>query len=313
MTKRFASGQRVKRFPGSLLNDMQDRIDRLERLLTGHDLRRPPTADRPWLPVFIKNNTGIDLIERSIVGVDVSALTPPDIVPAEGSDPEENTADAGVLKGIPVEVVKPNADTHKNKVVVTLGPIKQDACGWGVMIGLMWARVDVTDNAHKFAAIETDDTQYLKSAASGMPIVDRKLSGTGKQWAIVLLGGGGGRDGASGTFICHLDADINPAVLGSTEPGSAEVFSVGEGGALTSLGTRNVYSPFTCKLPASAAQYACAKTFEGETDADDEFTITGPDMMQVLYSLTGSAEKTTLSLPSGETSAADIQWLGGDC
>jgi hypothetical protein len=95
--------------------------------------------------------------------------------------------------------------------------------------------------------------------------------------------------------------------------GTGTVYSIGEDGELTEVGTRDIFNPFTCTLPSAAAQYTCAKTFEGATDADDQFTIVGPDMMQVLYSLTGSAEKTTLSLPSGETSAADIQWLGGDC
>jgi hypothetical protein len=130
----------------------------------------------------------------------------------------------------------------------------------------------------------------------------------------IARSGGGGGGGASGTFVCTLSSNIGASTPGGTmTAGTGTVYSIGEDGELTEVGTRDIFNPFTCTLPSAAAQYTCAKTFEGATDADDQFTIVGPDMMQVLYSLTGSAEKTTLSLPSGETSAADIQWLGGDC
>jgi len=123
-----------------------------------------------------------------------------------------------------------------------------------------------------------------------------------------------GTDGASGTFVCVLSGDIASSTPGSTmTSGTGTVYSVGSGGALSSLGTRTIYNPFTCEMPASSAQYACAKTYDDATDSDDEFTIIGPDVIRVLYNLMGAGEKTVLSLPAGASGADDIQWLGGEC
>lgn len=191
--KRFVPGQKIRRLPGGSLNMALDLVGKQGRFGPPPGPGdRPPTFDTPVLVVPCKNMSGVALPERAIVGVDVSAFTPPDITPGT---PDSNDANEAILRGVPVEIVKPNATTHASKWGVTLGPMgtaAPDNVGHLVITGLVWARVNVTDAAHKCVALTTDDYTYLASAASGTAIWDRKLAGTGKQWALILLGGGGG-------------------------------------------------------------------------------------------------------------------------
>lgn len=123
-----------------------------------------------------------------------------------------------------------------------------------------------------------------------------------------------GADGASGTFVCTLSADIAAATPGSMTAGSGTVYSVGQNGALSSVGTRDIYNPFTVEAAASNAQYTCAKTYDHPTDeSQDEYTIIGLDIMAVLYNLTGAGAAKTLAIPETGSGADDIQWLGGEC
>lgn len=213
--KRFVPGQKIRRLPGGSLNMALDLVGKQGRFGPPPGPGdRPPTFDTPVLVVPCKNMSGVALPERAIVGVDVSAFTPPDITPGT---PDSNDANEAILRGVPVEIVKPNATTHASKWGVTLGPMGTTAphnVGHLVITGLVWARVNVTDAAHKCVTLTTDDTTYLASAASGTAIWDRKLAGTGKQWALILLGGGG--SGGTSAETCLLKATANiPAASGT--------------------------------------------------------------------------------------------------
>lgn len=191
MTFRFTPGQKIRSLPGESLNRLFDFIDARGSLgpPPGPGDRIRP-ADTPILVVPVKNMTGAALVERAIVGIDQSAFTPPDIV---GDEDEANVA---VLSGVPVEAVEPDGTSHRNRWAVVLAPIAADAAGFAVISGVVWARVDVTEESHAFAVPATGDTKYLASASGGAPIWYRKKQdetpSTGKQWALVLLGGGGG-------------------------------------------------------------------------------------------------------------------------
>lgn len=223
--QRFIPGQKLRRLPGGSLNRALDLVEKQGQFGPPPGPGdRPPTFDTPVLIVPCKNTSGVALPERAIVGVDVSAFTAPDITPGS---PDANDADAAILRGVPVEIKKPNATTHASKWGVTLGPIGTTAphnVGHLVISGLVWARVNVTDAAHQCVTIETDDYTYLKSAASGMAIWDRKLAGTGKQWALVLLGGGGGGGAMSVTFGV-VTTEVGPATgtIDEITPGEGEV------------------------------------------------------------------------------------------
>lgn len=142
-------------------------------------------------------------------------------------------------------------------------------------------------------------------------------AGTGK-WEVLPAAGADGEDGASGTFVCVLSADISPTSPGSLTQGGATVYNVGENGILTELGPRTVFNPFTCKLPHAGAQYPCARTYlhktgHGftETPADDQFTITGADVIAVICALSGFGPATLLGLPDGASPLPGLlQFIG---
>ncbi len=231
--KRLVIGQRTRQIPAGTINRILAELERL-----GGMIGAPPgPADQSGggsshiLPVLAKNTTESDLIEFGIAGVDVSAFDFPDI--EEGSSPpydDDNEADS-VLLGPPVlEIVTPTADHAENrKWVVTLQPIAAGETGYVAVSGLVPARVDVTDDDHECADIESGDTRYLKSASSGVPIWYRKLQdesgGTGKQWALVLLGGGGGGTDGAQTALVKLTSPC-PGRVDSDTPGTTTDYDV---------------------------------------------------------------------------------------
>jgi hypothetical protein len=77
-------------------------------------------------------------------------------------------------------------------VAVTLEPIQGQAIGRAVVSGLAVALVDVSDVDHTRAVPIAGNTDKFESGDSGgYPIVYRE-TGTGEQWAVVLLGAPGG-------------------------------------------------------------------------------------------------------------------------
>lgn len=115
-------------------------------------------------------------------------------------------------------------------------------------------------------------------------------------------------------FVCSLGADLAKSSPGSLVYGTATVSAIGQNGALVLQGTRAVYNPFTVELPASNAQYTCVRSYRDPTDsANDQFLITGLDVMAVLYHLTGAGAATSLAIPESGSTADDIQWMGTTC
>jgi hypothetical protein len=87
-----------------------------------------------------------------------------------------------------------------------------------------------------------------------------------------------GEPGESGTYAVQLLGDIEagnvPTALGE---GDGSVYSIGDDGALTFLGSRKIYNPFPETLPESDAVYPCHRTGTGGPNPEDaEFTIASP-------------------------------------
>lgn len=202
--KRLIVGQRSPHIPAGTINGMMDDVDRLAA-----QVGLPPGVAQfasvdgsTALVCLAKNTSGATLVERAPAGVKRSAFELPDLDPeAVGGD----VATQVILNAPAIELEAPTAET-KNWVI-TLGPIKNNETGLVVILGLVAVRVDVTDATHKFATVQTGDTKYLKSDASGAAIWDRKkldvaeapgaippTTPKGKQWALVLIGGGGGTE-----------------------------------------------------------------------------------------------------------------------
>jgi hypothetical protein len=223
--KRLIIGQRSPGIPAGTINGMMDDIDRLEiRGGVPPGFGQWATVDgSPCLVCLAKNTSESgDLVERAPAKVIQSALVLPDITEASGGDPEINLADSVVL-GPPAIEIEP-VDSSTTNWVITLAPIPAGQTGLVALMGLVAARVNVTDAAHEFATFDSTDTIYLKSATSGAAIWDRKKKDVpeapgadppttpkGKQWALILLGGGGGEGGGLTTGFGICTSDCGPA------------------------------------------------------------------------------------------------------
>lgn len=236
MTKRFVPGQRVKSLPGETLNRAIDAAERIQELLPpGGPEPRPRPTDAPRLVVLVRNQTGVNLKERSIVGIKSTTLTLPEITSGAAGD----RANAAVLMGEAVDVELPDADKHTaGRWGVTLAPLKSGAVGYMAVAGLVKVRIDQLDEAHKFVAVKTNESDYVVSADSGTPITWRKLAdetgedAEGMQWGQVNLGAGA----ASGSTLRYAEVTVEISAAGVTV-GSGEVQpKKNDGGSLVNDG-----------------------------------------------------------------------------
>ncbi|MGE3243605.1 MAG: hypothetical protein AB7I57_21215, partial [Pirellulales bacterium] len=202
MAKELIPGQRIRALPGRSLT---------AAIAAGEMLAQwgpPPwntTAPHvvphpfPYLVAPCKNTIAAALKERSIVGIKETAFDLPDI---DTGTPGNDEADVAVLNGEPVDIELPNPTKHTaGRWGVTLGPLAAAGdpgdCGWMVIGGLVKVRLLQTDENHKAAKVVLGVTDYLESAASGVPVTWRKLQAESgedtelMQWAQINLGSGG--------------------------------------------------------------------------------------------------------------------------
>jgi hypothetical protein len=126
--------------------------------------------------LLVKNTTGDDLNQFSIVGISGILFSPTDNLDGFKNGP--------VLKG-----VNPAVPDHDNRFAVLLSPAKDGTLALAKFAGPCILKVNVTDAAHLYAKVYPGDTTKLISHPTlGIPIL-YKESGTGTKWAVVLLGG----------------------------------------------------------------------------------------------------------------------------
>jgi hypothetical protein len=120
-------------------------------------------------------------------------------------------------------------------------------------------------------------------------------------------------------FVCTLSGTISAGSTSNMGVGTGTVYSIGNGSALTSVGSRTIHNPYLSTLPATAAGsqtilYTCVKTWDDPSDADDEFTITGIDWLRLLTTLSGFGQHKILWASDAATpTAGDIEWAGQEC
>lgn len=227
-------------------------------LVDGHDAQKAhktqqtnprfgPFTQNPRLVVRVLNSVSSDIGPGEILGFSEPLVT--------------LSSDADQVYGIPaVKGITPAVPEHSNQFVVAAGWNQgttstgtTGAIGPAVLMGLAWCKVNWTDNAHDKVAVAEGETKLQSSASGITPIYHGTIPGElpADVWALVLLGGGGG--GASGTFVCTLSSNIGASTPGGTmTAGTGTVYSIGEDGELTEVGTRDIFNPFTCTLPSAA-------------------------------------------------------------
>lgn len=178
---RLVEGTRAGGIPGRTWNRLVDNLESPQVApppLSGIEL---PTA---CVRVNVLNMSGQDLPEFGVAGYKEPAYTP-------GAIPPQGEADAAVLSDIVVVVESATVADHEDNFVLLLTPIANNGTGVGLLMGLTWARVDITDPTHTTAGIVDGYNDRLLSGRSGVDI-KWKPAGTGLKWCQVMRGGGGG-------------------------------------------------------------------------------------------------------------------------
>ena len=130
--------------------------------------------------ILVKNNTASNRDFLDVMAVDV-----PLILPTESLD--EWSA------RVAFSCVDPGS-THAGRYVVLQEPIAAGELGRAMVIGVTPVNLDVVDEAHRYAEVDTGATGSLITKASGSARILWKESGTGSRRAVVMLSGEPGAD-----------------------------------------------------------------------------------------------------------------------
>jgi len=125
--------------------------------------------------VLVKNSSGAARDRFDVLGVSGILYSPSDNLLGFKNQP--------VLTG-----VVPTVADHTARFVICLAPLADGAVGPALASGVSPVRVDVADEAHRYADVNNNAAGSLKSGAGGAALVLWKESGTGEKWAVVRLG-----------------------------------------------------------------------------------------------------------------------------
>jgi hypothetical protein len=148
----------------------------------------PPTAT-----VYIQNKSGADRDRFDVLGVDAPLIDPADNL----DEFQHRVALAGVA---------PTAADHLGRFAILAEPLRDNAIGRAWVSGVFPARVNVTDEGHRFADVADGDATQLASADAGVAQILWAQAGTGTLWAIVRIGGGSAGTEPVGQYLgmAHL-------------------------------------------------------------------------------------------------------------
>jgi hypothetical protein len=186
--KKLHIGQELTEFPGGSINECIVRIPTIDQLAAAHHPAAAAAieARSPFL-VRVKWTGEATLPMGNVVTLGTFLL-----------------GTAKRFEGLQHNAAEPTADDAEAVVAVTLGPIKADGIGYAHLAGAVFARVNVTDEAHEFVNVVAGTV--FESAASGrFPIID-KAPGTGEVDAVVLLGSAGGSSLQWGEVTTEISA-----------------------------------------------------------------------------------------------------------
>lgn len=199
--------------------------------------------------IYIKNDSGSDVDQFGILGLDDILISP--------TDNENEFRDKVTMSGVTP------ASTHKGKFGITLEPIAKDKIGRAVIAGISQVRLNVISESPepRFAEVESGSLARLAVAKYGSAAILWRKGDTGEQWAVVRIGnpqidalipyGGGDENGwiGSRTHNIRITGGENPYggvfreydgdggwtegdtiedVVNECEPFGAGVLSIGE-------------------------------------------------------------------------------------
>lgn len=141
--------------------------------------RPPAVAARSSGIVTVKNNTAGNLDRFAVLGVDDVIISPAD-------------NESEFLSRVGLVGVTPTVTDHKGKFLILLEPLAAGAMGSAYATGVCPVKVDVSNEDDDQAADIADGiSANLKAGSGGSAAILWRAGGTGVQWAVVRLGGGG--------------------------------------------------------------------------------------------------------------------------
>jgi hypothetical protein len=166
-------------------NRAQDAADRVLGVGTGITGGGATGADPAPNIVLIKNNSGADVPWLGVLGI--SGV---EISPVGGNLTGDTDADrkAREFASRPVLTGGQPSSSSDELFVVAMEPIKSGAIGRAACGGVFACKVNVTNEAHKFAKAKDGDRTQLQSASCGVLQLLWKEGGTGaNKWALGAL------------------------------------------------------------------------------------------------------------------------------
>lgn len=145
------------------------------------------------IQVLVRNESSGTVDRHGVLRISGIAITP--------------TAAEARFRDRPIFIGQAPNGSSTHGIVVTIEPIKQNAIGRAIIVGLAVAKVNVTDAAHKFAKpVNTNTTKFDSDAAEGFPLIWGVHTGTQPSWCAILLGSGPA--GESTMIIARALADV---------------------------------------------------------------------------------------------------------
>lgn len=142
-------------------------------------------------------------------------------------------------------------DTTEENYVVTLEPIEADRIGMAAIGGVVQARLEVTNENHRFASPKPGCTNEMRTASSGNAAVLWRATGSGTGvWSLVRMGGRG--EGIRlGKISGTWEKEATATVWEFNGDGTQKVVSTGCSGATAASSLTGVNRFAT--VPASGA------------------------------------------------------------
>lgn len=205
ISRRVIPGDPIAGFPADTINYVVEGARLAHRTQSGIPSGNgyPKDAGVIW----VRNDSATDpLPPYSILGIE-------DQVVFDETDNFEAYREAATFVG-----VEPTEDDHEAKFCVTLEPLMSGFRGEAVAVGVVYCKVDVTDESHEFADVTEGEVEHLTSGDSGYARILRKPSGTGVLDCVVRLSGGGtageGTDTLTDSCECDNDGLVQGVPLG---------------------------------------------------------------------------------------------------
>lgn len=145
----------------------------------------PLTSTKSSTIIRVRNDVGDKLDRNSVVGLDGPIFSP-----------QDSNLDA-FRSEVTFRAVAPDFVKHRRRYAVLLDAIFPDRIGRAYLAGVCQVRVDILDETHEYAYVDTNLTFNMKSSCHGHTRIlwregDEETYGAsyveGVQWCIVMLG-----------------------------------------------------------------------------------------------------------------------------